>query len=179
MKSESEGECDVNYVQWYDNKVVNIVSTFASSEPLGSILCYDSKRQTKIEVSCPNIIQLYNKSMGGVDLADCLIALYRINIRSKKYYQWLIFHMIDMSIVNAWLLYRRSADHLQLPKKQVMSLALFKLRLAIALMKSGKSCVRSKRGRPSSTPEPPTKRKAIGCIQVLPEPSVRYDEMGH
>ena len=48
-----------------------------------------------IEVECPNIIKLYNIFMGGVDLADCLIKLYQINLRTKKYYFRLIFYMID------------------------------------------------------------------------------------
>ena len=57
------------------------------------------------------VIDLNN--IESVDLADCLISLYRINIRSKKYYHKLIFHMIDMEIVNSWLLYRRNAEALK------------------------------------------------------------------
>lgn len=68
---------------------------------------------------CPNIIQLYKKSMGGEDLADCLIALYRINIRSKLYYHRLIFHMMDISIVNSWIPNRRDVENLNILKKDI------------------------------------------------------------
>jgi hypothetical protein len=44
--------------------------------------------------------------MGGVDLQDMLVALYRTNIRVKRYYLRIVFHLLVMC-VNAWLLYRR------------------------------------------------------------------------
>ena len=91
---------EVCYVKWHDNKIVNIVSNFARASPVTVVERYDSKQKKVVDVSCPDIIRRYNKSMGGVDLADCLIALYRINLRSKKYYMRLIFHMIDMALVN-------------------------------------------------------------------------------
>ena len=69
-------EADLCYVRWFDSKVVNIISTFAKR--------YDQKNNCNVKIDCPDIISHYNKSMGGVDLADCLISLYRINIRSKS-----------------------------------------------------------------------------------------------
>ena len=71
-------------VKWCDNKIVNIVSAFAKSRPLATVSRFDYKQRKKINVECPNIIKIHNTSMGGVDLADCLIELYRINIRIKK-----------------------------------------------------------------------------------------------
>ncbi|XP_066987389.1 piggyBac transposable element-derived protein 3-like [Macrobrachium rosenbergii] len=85
LRSTGEG-CEVTYVKWYDTKIVNIVSTFAKANPISKVSRYDRKLKCRIDVNCPDIILQYNKSMGGVDLADCLISLYRITIRSKKYY---------------------------------------------------------------------------------------------
>ena len=65
-----------------------------------------------IEVQQPNLIITYNQNMGGVDLQDQMIARYSITFRSKKYYQKMIFHPIDMAIMNAWLLYRKNATNL-------------------------------------------------------------------
>ncbi len=45
--------------------------------------------------------------MGGVDLLDSLIVLYRMKIRSRKWYHRIVFNMLDFTLVNGWLLYRR------------------------------------------------------------------------
>ena len=51
------------------------------------------------------MIQQYNKFMGGVDLADNMLANYRICIRGKKWW-WPIFsNYIDVCMVNAWKLW--------------------------------------------------------------------------
>ncbi|KAK8372070.1 hypothetical protein O3P69_011026 [Scylla paramamosain] len=42
----------------------------------------------KIRVQQPNMIQSYNKFMGGVDLMDRFVAQYRPSIRSKKWAKW-------------------------------------------------------------------------------------------
>ena len=89
-----------------------------------------SKRN--ISVECPNIMKLYNAAMGDVDLADWFNILVRNNNRFKYYSSIrLIFHMIDMVIVNSWLLYRQDADH-QL--SEIESLFL-KLTVAFSLIK--------------------------------------------
>ena len=179
--THEDSSSPITYVRWYDNKIVNIVSTFAASQPVRLITRFDSKRKEHIDIQCPNIIQLYNKHMGGVDLADCLISLYRISIRSKKFYHRLIFHMLDMAIVNAWLIYRRQSQLHKIPEREVNALAMFKLRISFSLMKAGKTLDRPKRGRPStSNEEPPAKkRRTVGPTQVAPEESIRFDQISH
>jgi hypothetical protein len=67
--------------------------------------------------------------MGGVDLLDSLMGLYRITIRSKKWYHRLFFHFLDMAVVNAWLLYRRARSQ-QNNTSEVLRLAEFKAQIA-------------------------------------------------
>ena len=45
--------------------------------------------------------------MGGVDLFDSQISLYRIQIRSKEWYLCIMFQLFNLICVEAWLLYRR------------------------------------------------------------------------
>ena len=105
-----EGNSKVTLVLWFDNKVVNLVSTFAKANPVTVVRRYDKTTSQHVEVPCPDIVQRYNKSMGGVDLADHLISLYRITIKSKKSYHRLVFHFLDMAIINAWLLCRADCE---------------------------------------------------------------------
>lgn len=39
------------------------------------------KLQKKVPVSYPNIVKEYNAHMGGVDLADMFVALYRTGLK--------------------------------------------------------------------------------------------------
>ena len=48
--------------------------------------------------------------MGGVDKLDGLIALYRIFFRNRKWYHRIVWHLIDICVCNAWLIYRRDFD---------------------------------------------------------------------
>ena len=49
----------------------------------------------------------------------------------------IIFHLIDLSVVNGWLLYRRDCSQFRLPKNEILSLLQFRVEIAEALMKSG------------------------------------------
>ncbi|KAJ8867648.1 hypothetical protein PR048_031451 [Dryococelus australis] len=46
--------------------------------------------------------------MGGVDQMDLTIAMYRVNIRNKKWYWPLLSWCVDVCVHNAWQLARRS-----------------------------------------------------------------------
>jgi hypothetical protein len=120
---------DISYVRWYDNRVVNIVSTFVGSEPLTRVRRWCRKEKVYTDIDCPQVITVYNKHMGGVDLLDSLMGLYRIQLRSKKWYHKLFFHCVDMAVVNAWLLFRRSLNQ-QGKEQSVIPLAEFKAQVA-------------------------------------------------
>ncbi|KAL3195152.1 hypothetical protein MRX96_045740 [Rhipicephalus microplus] len=70
--------------------------------------------------------------MGGVDRADQLLSFYRNELKTKKWYKRIIFHLLDLAVVNSWLLYRAVKD-------SEIQLAEFKLQVAFGLMKSEKS----------------------------------------
>ena len=101
-------------VSWYDNKQVNLLSSFAGSKkltsPVGEVRRYfKSERQFKM-AACPKLVKFYNMHMGGVVRLDSILGYYRIRIRSKKWYHRIFFHLLDLSIVNAWLLWKRKTN---------------------------------------------------------------------
>ena len=53
---------------------------------IGSCKRWKRSERKQISVPQPNIVKLYNKNMGGVDLFDKLRGHYRIRIRSQKWY---------------------------------------------------------------------------------------------
>ena len=79
---------------------------------------WDAEGKCYIRIPLTDMVSDYNTSMGVVDLADMLIALYRTTIMSKK--RWclkLIFDALDICKVNGWVFYRRLCDQLAFPKK--------------------------------------------------------------
>uniref|UniRef100_A0A3P9I8W3 PiggyBac transposable element-derived protein domain-containing protein n=1 Tax=Oryzias latipes TaxID=8090 RepID=A0A3P9I8W3_ORYLA len=132
-----------------------------------------------IRVPCPAVVREYNKNMGGVDLLDSLIALYRTKIRSKKWYHRLMFHFIDMTTVTAWLLYKRDCSSIGMSKEEQIRLYTFKSYIGESLCKSGKN-LEHKRGRPSSTIAGEYKEKRRrGPATPIPVPDVRLDTTAH
>jgi len=101
LKKEGRGAIDektvvvdgihLSAVRWHDNKAVTLLSTFAGLEPISEVSRWNNKSKCRETVQCPNVIKVYNRHMGGVDLIDLLIGLYRTRIRSKKWYHRLFF----------------------------------------------------------------------------------------
>lgn len=167
-------------LKWFDNRSVCLASSFVNSANIETVSRYDKKQKEVVEIPIPQIVKQYNEHMGGVDLHDQLLSYYRMSFRSKKYYMRLVFHLFDMTVVNSWLMYRRDAESLGVPKKKQDSLLRFKFRLASSLLKAGKRNSTSKRGRPSSVENAHIAQKKIGhATRSLPEADVRLDQTGH
>ncbi|KAJ0000608.1 hypothetical protein NQD34_012450 [Periophthalmus magnuspinnatus] len=73
-------------VKWYDNKAVLLVSSFIGPDPVDRCRRWSKEKKEYVEVDRPHIVKVYNNNMGGVDLADMFAALYRIDIRPRRWY---------------------------------------------------------------------------------------------
>ena len=172
-------------MKWCDNKNVKLLSTFSSALPENTCKRFDRKIKQTVEVPMPNMVAEYNKFMGGVDLQDQLLALYRITIRSKKYYHRIFFHFVDMAVVNSWLLYRRDCDALNVSKKNRLKLVAFKLDIATCLLSQNKPTGNTSRtGRPSLDSSSvdqrwQAKKKRCNRTKLIPSKLVRLDNVGH
>ena len=120
-----EANSNIQVVRWYDNRAVTLISSYLPVPPEDEARRYDRKEKEFVNIVRPNVVREYNKFMGGVDLSDMLIELYRIDMPLKKWYMRIIFYLIDMSVSNSWLVYRRS-------NPEYMPLRDLKLRIAAA-----------------------------------------------
>ena len=89
-------------LKWYDNKPVYLVSSYKGRHPVETVKRWSVARRQYVELPRPEMKE-YNCHMGGVDLQDMLVALYRTNIRVKRYYLHIGFHLLDMCVLNVWL----------------------------------------------------------------------------
>ena len=109
---------------WMDNKVVTVMSTTSQPAATGTVL----RRQrdgTRVSVPCPEAIITYNQSMGGVDRGDQLRGYYNCKVKSRKFYKYIFYFLLDVSITNAFILYKnfRSSPTFDTIKKFRLQLA--------------------------------------------------------
>ena len=186
---KSDAESGIVVVKWLDNNAVHIASNYVGVEPLGAVERWSPTEKKRMNIQCPQVILRYNKGMGGVDLADMFISLYRINMKTRRWYIKIFWHLVDIAKVNAWILYRRHRKQLEIPKKQELPLLDFVLEISEGLISSNKVVQReatsNKQGRPSkrrsSEEAGPSSGVKVGRKPSTPLPSndTRYDQLGH
>ena len=121
LKKEGRGSFDYRcdalsgtpIVKWHDNKFVHLISSYCGTERLRTCKRWSREEKMHTHVPIPRIVKEYNLHMGGVDLANMLIELYRIDAKSKKWYSKIAHFCFDVAVVNSWLLYRRHMAQLQ------------------------------------------------------------------
>ena len=69
----TDSNSELHLVRWLDNSCVQLVSTFAGVKAFKTVKRWDGKSSEHVHVKCPDLVALYNETMGGVDLADMLI----------------------------------------------------------------------------------------------------------
>lgn len=141
---------------------------FLSHEPRPSSksMRWDRKAKQQVEVDCPFIIKEYNRHMGGVDLMDSLLGRYHIRMKTNKWTNRLFFDLLDVAMVNAYILYHR------LPHPDLIELPIFRTEIAEAMCTIGP---KKTMGRPSTSQmSPRANQKMYG-----PSADVRYDNESH
>ncbi|CAM4458281.1 unnamed protein product [Leuciscus chuanchicus] len=113
--------------KWFDNKCVSLLSSACGITPLSSVKRWRKEAKAKVAVPCPSLIPAYNQHMGGIDLSDMLVHMYKTLAKSRRWYLPLFGYILDLCISNAWLVYKRDCSLL----KEAM-LPLKKFRLAVA-----------------------------------------------
>ena len=124
---------------WIDRKVVMVMSTNCQPSSSGSVL-RKQKDVSCVHVPCPESIISYNKFMGGVDRGDQLRGYYRCRSKSRKFYKYVFYFLLDMAITNAFILMKNFTS--SCPFKDFKS---FRLQLAKELI--GEYCSRRRQGR--------------------------------
>jgi len=97
-------------VRWFDNRSVNLLSTFVGVEPIQQSRRWDKMTKQYIYIDRPEIVHEYNHFMGRIDLLDSLLAKYRYKMKSRRCNLYLFRHTLVIGLVIAWLVYRRDCS---------------------------------------------------------------------
>uniref|UniRef100_A0A6B0V2D9 Putative piggybac transposable element-derived n=1 Tax=Ixodes ricinus TaxID=34613 RepID=A0A6B0V2D9_IXORI len=84
MDFSTEKDSRVGICSWNDNRSVTFVSNVHSVELLDTCTRYERKTKTYVNVERPNLVRVYNESMGGVEKVDMLLSFYRNDLKIKK-----------------------------------------------------------------------------------------------
>lgn len=165
----------VSIVKWLDNKIVCLASSYTSesTQNTSCIQRYSKEKKKRIPVPYPNIVKEYSSHMGGVDLADMFVALYRTGLKSHKWYMSLFSQMLDICVNNAWILYRRDCKALSEKHKRLKE---FRHEIGIALTSKDKPRLGR---RPLEKPYDFPAKKIKNEIAPRPYDEIRYDKVDH
>ncbi|XP_050025155.1 piggyBac transposable element-derived protein 3-like [Dermacentor andersoni] len=135
---------NITVTRWLDNSLVHVVSSYAGRQPEGTTKRYNRKESKVMDVTRPYSVEVYNKHMGGVDLMDSLIARYRNDVRNKKGYLRMFFHLLNAAVVNARIVWwwDKGVEH-------YMDQLEFRSRVAKALIYSQRSSTEFEATRPA------------------------------
>ena len=89
---------------WRDNKVFIVMSTCRQPNEHGSVL-RRPRDGTRISLPCPAAIVSYNTYMGGVDRSDQLRGYYSCRSKSRKFYKYIFYFLLDTAVTNAYIMY--------------------------------------------------------------------------
>ena len=99
---------------WQDKRLVMILSTNVDPQPevFGPLDERTGKRKVVPEEvrEKPAVISLYNKYMNGVDINDQYRNYYPVEAQSKKWWKYLAWFFVNISIVNGFILQNLQTD---------------------------------------------------------------------
>ena len=141
---------------WHDKRDVHMLSTVHTP------IIVDTNKvhhKTKEIIRKPQCVTDYINSMGAVDKSDMQISLAECVRKTRKWYKKLFFHLIDMAMYNAYILYQHNIG-----KKH--SFYKFKLAAAKQIIQAHSSS-RETSGRPQSSGESPLRLTGKLCSHIL------------
>ena len=106
-----EKESNIVYTCWRDTRVVLVMSTAYPGHTNTKVKRKIRKdgKVSIVEIPQPEPVTKYNQFMGGVDKSDQFLSYHNILRRTVRYWKTLFYHMIDIAVVNSFILYNNIA----------------------------------------------------------------------
>ena len=115
---------------WQDRNPVRVLST--NSDPRIIVQADRRVGHETVQVNQPQCLSLYNRYMNGVDRHDQLRTEYIVGRFAKKAWKYMMWFLVNASIVNAFILWKECSTRRN-PKKKYAHLD-FHCEVAIALI---------------------------------------------
>lgn len=115
---------DITAVLWRDRRDVFVLSSM-HNRSVEVVLKRPKGGREKIPIPCPSCICDYNRYMGGVDLADQQLSYYSLTQRRTiKWWKKVFWRLIDIAIINSWIVFRSNNSHSKIRSQRDFRLVL-------------------------------------------------------
>lgn len=88
-------------LRWKDKRDVYMLSS----------MHHPAEQTASKEIRKPKIVADYNMNMGYVDLSDRMANSYSVERRTMKWTKKLFFHLLDITVLNSFLLFKGEENH--------------------------------------------------------------------
>lgn len=136
---------------WKDKRIVSMIST-AHKGNEDNVNEMPSKWPNRPVVKKPKVVTDYTANMGAVDRSDHYISSYQFLRRTFKWYRKVFFWLLEVSILNSYLLYKGTVEKYD---KNPITHKSFRKSLVRSLVKekiASRGIGRKRRGRPHQGP---------------------------
>ena len=158
--------------KWHDKKEVTLMTTITDGNTDPLTINRRSKIPDKREVQMPQVVHSYNKNMCGVDLSDQLRQYYSCGRRSKKYWKYMFWFIVDIAINNAYIASKGQLDDIG---KQFY----FRVALSKQLIDGFSARIRTAQKRTANDDSVVAKKKAVkalkGVLLLKPGSQLRHE----
>ena len=124
-----EENSNLTATAWKDKKVVSVLSTL--SDPAQILQCQRREGRDVRKTDQPSAVHSYNQFMNGVDRHDQLRMKYSVGRFGKKHWRYLVWFLVNCSIVNAFIIYKEKSTR---PTKKSYNHLDFRVELAKLLI---------------------------------------------
>lgn len=158
----------LSVIQWQDKREVLMLSSLYDNST--EEVRRTAKGGVEEVIKKPTVICRYNESMGGVDVADHFISSYSFTRRSIKWWRKIFFWLLEVAVVNSFILYNTNRD----PGIPHLRQKMFRKELIRKLVGNVRNTSR-KRGRPSNIDEDERLNGKLHLIYELEDKTKKKD----
>lgn len=104
---------DLFFIIWKDNKLIQLITNVYEPKNIDFVDRDNYITNDSETLQIPYSIIKYTQFMGGVDLSDQFCS-YIETERKTKWWKKLFFHILDVCIINSWIIYKKYGNDIKL-----------------------------------------------------------------
>jgi hypothetical protein len=115
-------------VKWIEKRCVTLLSSCIGSEAVRTCKTWcKQEKKKKIGVPHPGTVHVCNCNVGGTDLCAGLLAYYSSSVCTRKWPLRSFNHLLDLVVVNCWLMYHRICKVAGVSKREQLPLISYRI----------------------------------------------------